>query len=348
MKTKAWAWLVVVLLVSLFVGPLYAAASHKIALKLRPFPITDSRFYIQGVIDGRSDRSDLGEIQIWSHYQEPLILEGDLRTDLQALADISFKKTTDKIPVVMKVNLLRFSSWSGLNRYIKVEAQIAFYRVQDGKLGKVYQTEAYLEQAESGLDQYERMLRSVIGKCLTGFAATSWESVAPEWQDYQTVVAQTTPSDATLSLTMPERHRIYLLESISVPGGNGGGLLRYDQDVNQKDWAWVDNSATEIFSAKNGTNSGMVYNLESRSGVMRRLGDSGFAILVEWGMPFGVESLPDYSRIIYGLNLQESLVYFPLEKHGLAATASFYQIRLFNSDIYPQDSGFRIGIGYQF
>lgn len=119
-------------------------------------------------------------------------------------------------------------------------------------------------------------------------------------------------------------------------------------DINQKDWAWVDNSTTEIFAAKNGTHSGMVYNLENRFGVIRRLGYSGFAILVEWGIPFGVESLPDYSRIIYGLNLQESLVYFPLEKHGLAATAGFYQIRLFNSDIYPQDSGFRFGIGYQF
>lgn len=348
MKTKTWAGLVILIMVALFAGPLYAAGGHKVALELRPFPIGDSRFYIQDVIDGRSNRSDLGRTQIWSHDQEPLILEGDLRTDLQALADISFRKTTDKIPVVMKVNLLRFSSWSGLNRYIKVETQIAFYRVQDRNLGKVYQTEAYIEEPESGFDQYGRMVRSVIGKCFTGFAATDWESDIPEWQDYQTVVAQTTPSDATLSLTMPERHRIYLLESISVPGGNGGGLLRYDQDINQKDWAWVDNSATEVFTAQNGANSGMIYNLESRSGVMRRLGDSGFAILVEWGMPFGVESLPDYSRIIYGLNLQESLVYFPLEKHGLAAAASFYQIRLFNSDIYPQDSGFRVGIGYQF
>ncbi len=61
-----------------------------------------------------------------------------LRTDIQALADISFRKDADKIPIVIKINVLRLSGFKGLNRYIKAEVKVAFYRVKNGKLGKIF------------------------------------------------------------------------------------------------------------------------------------------------------------------------------------------------------------------
>jgi hypothetical protein len=279
-----------------------------------------------------------------------VILWGDLRSDLQALADISFQKDVNKIPIVLKVNILRISEWHGLNQYVKVETKVTFYREKDGNLGKVYETEAFIEkQNEFFKDKYESIIREVLQKCLHSFETSGWTSMDPTWEEYQKVANSSQDTGDTLSLVMPDHRRIVLIEPINFsPNLSGAGLLQYEYDTNQTGWVRVDNSTTEVFSAKENEETRMIYNFVSRTGVMKRLGKSGFAFLIDGGIPIGVENSAGHYNPYIGLNLQENIVYFPLVKKGFVATAGFYQIKLFYTDLYTWDTGVKASIGYQF
>ncbi len=321
---------------------------QKIALRLIPFGIVDSRFYVKEVIDGRKDKSSIGYRD--KESQKPLALWGDFRTSIQALSDISFRKEPDKIPIVIKINVLRLSASRGLNQYVKAEAKVAFYREKDGRLGKIYEAESYDETIDPYFAEYYGInIWNAMEKCFQLFATADWEAIEPEWEDYQKVATQSSDKDRQMIMLMPERHQVFLLEPMSVANINGWGLIRYEYDINQTGWISVHNSTTEIFTANNGSWEGTLYNFESRSGVMRRFGNSGFGILLEGGIPFGIEDNRAYIKCFLGLDFQQSLVYFPTAKQGIAATVGFYQRRLYYSDLCSSwETGMKAALGFQF
>lgn len=355
MFKKSLIFLVVLLQLFLLTNLCFAFDRHldqrqKVALRLIPFNVNDNRFYIKDVIDGRNDKSNnLGKFRLIFNYEIPVDLQGDFRTDIQALADISFQKDVTKTPIVIKVNVLQLKEWHGLNQYIRAEVKLAFYREKDGQLGKIFEAESYAEnQQELLLEGNERNIRVALEKCFKSFAASNWEKVNPVWEEYQKVASQGSEPDTKMTITMPERHQVLLLEPINSANASGWGLNRYEYDINQTGWIKIHSSSTEVFSIPGG-NNGTIYNLETRSGVMRRFGNSGFGVLFEGGIPFGIEDDRSYFKIFYGLNFQENLVYFPTGKRGIAATVGFYQSRYFNSDIYPAwDTGIKASLGFQF
>ena len=322
-----------------------APGGDKIALKLIPFNLKDDRFYVKEIIDGREDKTKLGSVKSWLNREAPVTLTGDLRTSLQALFDVSFPEGKSKIPIVIKINIFKIRETGKLDSYFSAEAKLAFYQEKDGQLGKVFETESYVEK--KCWPNHEENIREVLEQCMNNFTAASWETITPDWEEYNKVAGQSTANDHQMTITMPERYEVYLLESSINEPYCGGSFNHYEYDNNQAGWINIVHHSYTFYTFNQGADNGKIYMTNDTNGFMRRLGDSGFAVIFEGGIPCGLAYQSGERKFFYGLNAQESLVYFPTGKKGIAATLAWYQRKLFLSDQSDWNNGISFSLGFQ-
>jgi hypothetical protein len=320
----------------------------KVTLKLVPFNLKDSRFYIKEIIDGRTEKDNIGYVNACGNQKKPITLSGDFQISLQALCDLTFVKDNVKTPIVIKINVLQVGESNGLHLYNKAMAKVAFYEEKDGKLGKLFETESYTEiKGWSIFEPNERNIREVLEECVKNFMASNWESVTPQWEDRVQVTSQSLEKDHQMIITMPDRHNVWLLQPITNAPYTGNALVRYEYDRNATGWVNFDSDSCQVYSVDYGSYKGMSYCSENTSGHMRRFGDSGFGFAISCGIPVGLEFHNGTRRIFYGLNFQENIIYLPIAKNGLAATFGCYQTKLYNTDQLVWDRGYKFSLGFQ-
>lgn len=147
MKSKFIVCLVVLnLLFFLHTSSCLAANPYRIALKNVPMSVTNDHFYVKTVIDGRMDKSGLGTVQCGIFNKKvPADFKGDFINVIQSYLETTFKMAETKVPIVVKINILRVVEEEAIEGEIsRAEAKMAFYKMNEAKLGKVYETEAYV------------------------------------------------------------------------------------------------------------------------------------------------------------------------------------------------------------
>jgi len=95
---------------------------------------------------------------------------------------------------VIKIAHLNISEKTTFTNEIgRAEIKLEFYKVNNGKLGKIYETEAFVE--ESGMDVtrgHEKRIRSVLKTCINSFNNSNWKSKKPEFEEMESVIADKT------------------------------------------------------------------------------------------------------------------------------------------------------------
>lgn len=188
-KTKVVSTFLFVLLF-LFASPCFSIVSYTIKLQMQPMFVHSNDFYIKKVLDGRSDRSNIGFIQAGvTNYQVPACLDGNLVEVLQTYFNLSFPVDNGKTPIIIVIDRLRISEreqFSG--EYARAEIKMEFFKTVDSKVGKVFATETFSDIRSSWdvTKYHEENIRNAIEKCLASFIQSNWNSVEVNWKDEST------------------------------------------------------------------------------------------------------------------------------------------------------------------
>lgn len=181
-----------VLIVSIFsyALPCFSADSCIINLQMQPMSVHSNDFYIKKVLDGRSDKRNIGFVQIGAlNFMVPANFADDLVNVFQAYFDVCFPVNNSKMPIIIVVNRLKVSEIEQLTgEYARAEIKMEFFRTANNKVGKVFEAEA-VSDMRSGWDvtkYHEANIRCAIEKCFTSFINSKWNTVEVNWVDQNT------------------------------------------------------------------------------------------------------------------------------------------------------------------
>jgi hypothetical protein len=163
-----------------------------IELKNEPVEIEINDFYISVVIDGRQNQENIGFVQTGIFNKKVKAdLVGGVESSIYQYLKTSFSFDTNKIPIVVKIIYLNISEKTAFSNEIgRAEIKLEFYKVAGGKLGKIYESEAFVE--EPGMDVtkgHEKRIRSVLKTCINSFNNSDWKSINPEFEEMESVIA---------------------------------------------------------------------------------------------------------------------------------------------------------------
>ena len=157
---------------------------------MQPMSVHSNDFYIKKVLDGRSNRSNIGFIQAGvTNYQVPAYLDGDFVEVFQTYFNLNFPVDNGKIPIIIVIDRLRVSEreqFSG--EYARAEIKMEFFKTANNKVGKVFETEVFSD-IRSGWDvtkYHEVNIRSAIEKCLSSFINSKWNTIEVNWVEQST------------------------------------------------------------------------------------------------------------------------------------------------------------------
>lgn len=183
--------LVTTLLLILLSLPCLADDSFIVSLQMQPMSISDNRFYIQEVIDGRIDQSNIGFVMVGAFNKKvAAYLAGDFKNTLQSYFDTSFSPSSDKTPIIIKIAKFEISESTRINgEFSRAEIEMEFFKTSEGKIGKLFETEAFVEKV-SFLDvtEYHKdNIRNVFEQCFKSFIDSNWETTEVVWEEKTSV-----------------------------------------------------------------------------------------------------------------------------------------------------------------
>lgn len=186
-------FLVITQLLILFSLPCFAKDldSFSVNLPAQPMSISDNRFYIQEVIDGRIDQSNIGFVMVGAFNKKvPSYLAGDFKNTLKSYFDTSFNPSSDKTPIIIKIAKFEISESTRINgEFSRAEIEMEFFKTSEGKIGKLFETEAFVEKV-SFLDvteYHEENIRNVFEQCFKSFIDSNWETTEVVWEEKTSV-----------------------------------------------------------------------------------------------------------------------------------------------------------------
>lgn len=189
-RIKTMVVCVFIFVLFLFALPCFSIVSYIIKLQMQPMSVHSNDFYIKKVLDGRSNRSNIGFIQAGvTNYQVPAYLDGDFVEVFQTYFNLNFPVDNGKIPIIIVIDRLRVSEreqFSG--EYARAEIKMEFFKTANNKVGKVFETEVFSD-IRSGWDvtkYHEVNIRSAIEKCLSSFINSKWNTIEVNWVEQST------------------------------------------------------------------------------------------------------------------------------------------------------------------
>lgn len=166
-----------------------------ITLKKEPLEIPDRDFYIQAVIDARTNRSDIGFAQVGPFNKKVRMkFAQSVEAELMAYFQEALPPQANQRPVIVKLFVLGVGERTAMfSETALVVAKMAFYVEQDRRLGKIYEAEAQHKRGAMDVTKFhEENLRLVIARCLEDFSKSNWRTVTPVFTDSITMAASAT------------------------------------------------------------------------------------------------------------------------------------------------------------
>jgi hypothetical protein len=245
MKFKLVAGLLVVisLLLLLLTLPCYAADSVTINLKMLPMSIQDNSFYITQVIDGRIEKNDIGSVQVGLFNKKvPEYLANDFTMSIQSYVNNCFVVDNKKTPILIIIDELKISESEGIGEFARAKAKIEFYKTSNGKVGKLFETEATVEK-RSFLDvteYHEENIRNVIEKCFVSFINSNWNEIEVVWED-QSKINEMIVNNQKLSM-LEKSSQSNEFNNFSIAGGSFSNRynIKFEWNINNNITAYAD------------------------------------------------------------------------------------------------------------
>jgi hypothetical protein len=333
-----------------------------ITLKKEPLHINNRKFYIKDLIDARPNQNNIGFAKTGIFNRKTVVkFKNGVRNELMEYFNDVLPPEEGQIPIIIKLLVLRVSEKMGLTReYARAEIKMAFYREKEGKLGKVYEAEAFYETS-SGLDvtkDHEGNIRHVLKQCLQQFANSNWEKIEPRFEESNKLIMEVNESDTTLKNLPPEKGNvlnILLIGRMVGKNSTGFNMAYYRYFSNDSGWVFPYCFSWNINTVKNNDKQleGVFSTFGASFSTFKRLQNSAVAILLDGSMYFGNEFIENLngtteSNMFFGMGSSQNFLILPKGKRGLVFSLGVYEYFNPNSKLYPNGVGFLGQIGLQF
>ncbi|HOY48646.1 MAG TPA: hypothetical protein PL185_13750 [Flavobacteriales bacterium] len=354
----------------LFVSASAFAQKEVIVLKNSMIRMSDQKFYIKSVIDGRGHTSDIGYVHKGSfNKKEHVELQGGLEKALTDFYTYAVTPDTSLIPIVIRVVFLQVSERTdGPSEIGKAELKVEFYKPNaEGKWGKVFETEAQTEEVAPDVTSgHERRLRKVLESVILSFNNSNWKTVQPEFIEYAEIRGQ--KSILLNNALVPEKKTwTSLIQAHAAFGSNAEGWgLSYlgVSSVMKGSWAFPISVAMDKYVIdpglilRNGYETAKLNYGKIGLGAMKKIGGD-FHFLFNVNIPLGVEELvrknqvgsaityTETTNFIYGVEPTQSFYFMTRSRIGFYLGAGLYE-RFFKSEVYKSDLGLKIEAGLKF
>ena len=156
--------------------------NETIELQNEPIEFDADGFYIKKVVDARENKDDIGFVQkgVFKKTKVEAHLKGGVEEAILNYLKENFDQDNDGIPIVLHVNELKISETKSLPITGKAEIKLEFYHFKDGSIGKLYESEAFVEKPAVNVSKtHEERIREVITTCLESFNNSDWKTVEP-------------------------------------------------------------------------------------------------------------------------------------------------------------------------
>jgi hypothetical protein len=344
-----------VALLALLFGSAVPLARAQVVVDLRAEAPADSvDFIVQRVYDARPDTATIGTAQTGLFNTErDAVLAGGVPDALRRYFQTRYLAPADATPLAVRVTALRVSEHTSLKEVGTAEVQLEVYRIEGDRLGRVFAGGAVAERQGMDVTRYhDDNLADALDRTVELFRSSGWRSVTPAYEPDTAAARPLVAAAAPLRPARAVTHRTaYLLTPIAGRNGTGGGFtwMQYRAD---RDWAAHLSLNLAFLGAESpdGDVSGLFANFGPALGVVRRLGPSPFALLLNLQVPFGTETI-DYGgeqeeNFFIGGRLSQMLALIPRER-GLVLGVGLYQSAIAGSELYPNDAGFQFHVGFQ-
>ena len=306
-----------------------------IELKNEPVDIKLNGFYISSVIDGRENHDNIGFVRVGMFNKKVNAdLSGGVEHSVLNYINNSLIVDTNLVPIVIKIVYLNISENTTFSSEIgRAEIKVEFYQLEDGKLGKLYETEAFLE--EPGMDVtkgHEKRIRKILITCLKSFNNSDWRSNLPVYVEKEKILSEKENiSETSFTKLNQEKVRWNSLLTFNKTFGinaEGWGFSYYGYTVKEKsNWIipWVVSIEsftinTDYFSQFNYQKAKLNYWMPGLS-AFKKLNDNLFVNLT-FLIPIGSETLTDFNghktdNFLIGIAPTQGLYFIPKSNFGI-------------------------------
>ena len=158
------------------------AQEEAIVLQDEPITFSANGFYIKNVIDARKDKSNIGFVQkgVFKKTQVDAKLKGGVEKAIYNYMKENFSQEPNAVPIVIRITKLEISESKSIPVKGKAEIAMEFCREKNGSLGKLYDSEAFVEKPAVNVTKtHEERIREIITSCLKSFNDSDWKSINP-------------------------------------------------------------------------------------------------------------------------------------------------------------------------
>lgn len=159
-------------------------------------------YFIEGIIDSRAHKDDIGTIKS-GVKQLPVMLEGGMAQSLFQFFEHALPKQRDSVPVILNVTVLRVTT--GPDK-LRADVKVEFLLKKLDELGKLYSTKAAIEKQTDPLQQplLESMVREALIKCLDAFSEFNWADAKVKFSKMPELIDDIQTVDRTDAWIKPE------------------------------------------------------------------------------------------------------------------------------------------------
>jgi len=357
-----------VLLFSLFSFLKMSAQSETVVIKKSLLRLPNQQFYLINVLDGRTDKSEIGFFtQGPFNKRVPANFGGTLEDAFSSYLNFALSKDSTKSPIVMKVINFKISEREdGAEEIGKAELKVEFYVSDKDKLAKVFQTEAVAEEKGADISlSHERRIRKVLENVLMAFNNSAWQETSLVYEPMSLVKAQLTEVKKSDNQASKKWNNLVTAHGAIGTNAEGWGVSYYGFNVKESGgWFLSYSIAYDNYVVDPGLVIRKGYNSIDLNygkigvGLMRRIGED-FHFAFNALVPIGSENLTstisggpigsirESTNFVIGLEPQQCFYFITKSKVSLVLGAGIYE-RFTTSKVYNFDIGLRIEIGVKF
>mgnify|MGYP001029467298 CR=1 FL=1 len=324
-------------------------------------------YYISSVIDGTNDERNIGLVYADDSLKRKQIT---FLNGIEFEFDRYFKNSQlvydSAVPILLRVVYINVQEKATTKKYGRAEVSLEFYRIENDKVAKVFQTNAFAEDYSSDVSaSHEKRIKKATYRCLVSFENSDWKKekqlnwISVKELNEQVLVNEISDSRAKKDIDLKVSTDILNIHYSIGTKTEGLHLqyLIYSDTISVGQWFIP---ASYSFSAYV-VNTKIMHNFDYQSmdnwsfGVLlpftKKIGER-MLLSLQGGIGFGAENLMGIddnltTRFIFTTYSNQLLMFVPKKKVGINFGAGLYQ-NFITSKIYNWDLGVKLLIGMKF
>jgi len=342
------------------------AQKNIIKLKHEKLIIPGQNFYIKEVIDGRKNKENIGFVQVGAFNKKVIANFADgLENEFRDYFLNSQTIFSNFEPIILRVTYLDIYEKTTFRELGRAEIKLEFYKIDNGKVGKIFETEAFEEEYAADVTRgHERRIRKVLTQCLIEFAQSQWDNIEPEWialnelKEEISDVEQTAYSIDKRIISAPwaDLTNIHISTGLNTNGFHVQ-YFGYADTIRVKQWFIPVSYTLSFIEVKPASIKNNEYrSMSSYKGCilipfMNKINDR-FYLSIQGGIGLGFESLHDFeynvkNRFIFDAISNQFIMIIPKRDFGLNLGIGTYEYFV-TSKISKWDIGLKFIFGFKF